>query len=385
MVDTFIAVLLDANTVLHFPPPDQINWCELTGRKEVVLVIYPLLLREVSNAKDKAYSKTVRRRAADRERWFDERLGDIGNEVRPGVRIEIVDQEPAVDFEKYRLDRKISDDCIIATAIEYREATGHTVAIATRDRGLRLKLRSRGLEVVLLPESQVLPEEPDPDRIARNKAESELRRHLNRLPDLRLFFENGEKSKLFGLPTLEDKEAFFAREMDACRQNYPKRSTPDVGPAMFEEPNALHNEQVDKYYSYYKSFLEKLWVYEMFSITHPKVNLDINNDGTRPATNLRIALMFPDLVRCLPKEEVKEPLRPSALDYSPIGFYGTLPDRRRFNYFAFGPGFNYPQVDDERQTVTYSIGRVGHHSSGRLAASSSSWTRSESRRASTAG
>ena len=72
-----------------------------------------------------------------------------------------------------------------------------------------------------LPESQVLPEEPDPDRIARDKAERELRRHLNRLPDLTLLFENGQKSKLFGLPTLEDKEAFFAREMDAVQTKLP--------------------------------------------------------------------------------------------------------------------------------------------------------------------
>ena len=99
MADTLIAVLLDANIVLHFPPPDQINWCELTGRKEVVLVIYPLLLHEVSDAKDMARSRTVRRRAADRVRWFYERLGDLGNEVRPGVRIKTVYQEPAVDFE----------------------------------------------------------------------------------------------------------------------------------------------------------------------------------------------------------------------------------------------------------------------------------------------
>ena len=150
-----------------------------------------------------------------------------------------------------------------------------------------------------------------------------------------------------------------------CRQNYPQLSTSEI--ETLPEPNS-YNQNVEKYYSVYKSYLENLWNYEVFSSCNPEVKLDVKNIGNMPETNLRISLMFPDLVRCLLKEEVTEPLRPSAPAFNPTGFYGTLPDRRRFNYFCFGPGCNYPHVDEERQTVTYFVGRVGHHSSCPLSA-----------------
>ncbi len=56
-------VILDANILLHFHPPDQIDWPALCGSGEAVLVIYPLLRTELSNAKDMHPSKVLRRRA----------------------------------------------------------------------------------------------------------------------------------------------------------------------------------------------------------------------------------------------------------------------------------------------------------------------------------
>ena len=38
-------VYLDTNTALHFSRADQIDWQDLTGARQVVLVVAPVLLR----------------------------------------------------------------------------------------------------------------------------------------------------------------------------------------------------------------------------------------------------------------------------------------------------------------------------------------------------
>lgn len=78
-------VFLDANILLHYVPPQQIDWPRMTACTRVHLVIYPLLLTELTKAKDLHYIKGIRRRAADREAWLRPALADLSTPVRPGV------------------------------------------------------------------------------------------------------------------------------------------------------------------------------------------------------------------------------------------------------------------------------------------------------------
>jgi len=78
-------VLLDANILLHFQPPSQIDWPALTGVRRVFLVVYPLLRKELSKAKDMHPNKRIRKRAGEREAWLRGCLSSIDQPIRPGV------------------------------------------------------------------------------------------------------------------------------------------------------------------------------------------------------------------------------------------------------------------------------------------------------------
>ena len=67
IMDDRAFVFLDSNVLLHFRPPNEIDWRKLCGTKRVDLVIYRRLRTDISNHKDLHIQKSVRARAGVRE------------------------------------------------------------------------------------------------------------------------------------------------------------------------------------------------------------------------------------------------------------------------------------------------------------------------------
>lgn len=140
-------VLLDTNVLLHFQPPEQVDWVTVTDLEAIRLV---LPLRVIEELDEKKY--LARPKIADRARrllsQLRERLNaDEGTpaQLRDGVTIEVpVDDEP----RQRRLD---ADQEILETARDLQWA-GASVVLVTDDTGMHIRARAMELRVVDMPE-----------------------------------------------------------------------------------------------------------------------------------------------------------------------------------------------------------------------------------------
>lgn len=139
--------VLDTHVLLHFQPPDQVNWQEVTGADEIRLV---LPLRVVEELDEKKY--TARDDLAERARRLLSQLraqlahsGEAPAKIRDGVTIEV----PVDDGPRQRtLD---ADQEILDTCRELR-AGGQSVVLVTDDTGMILRAGSAASRVVPMPE-----------------------------------------------------------------------------------------------------------------------------------------------------------------------------------------------------------------------------------------
>jgi hypothetical protein len=192
-------LILDSNSLLH-QRPDQIDWQAMLGCRRVNLLITPTLLRELDEQKVTNRSRRLRDRAQAIIQWIAKYFdSNAPVEIRGGVRLIFVRHSPLLNFAEHKLSHAVSDDELIAHAIEFVREHGCNVTFFTADTGLRLKLPAHGFKALVPPVELKLPDEPDETEKENAKLKAELSRHVNRLPQLKLFFLDG-KTK-FSLPS----------------------------------------------------------------------------------------------------------------------------------------------------------------------------------------
>jgi rRNA maturation endonuclease Nob1 len=149
--------VLDTHVLLHFQPPDQVDWPSVIGAQEVRLV---LPLRVVEELDEKKY--TARDDLADRARRLLSRLrtqlapaAGGPTRMRDGVTIEVpVDDGP--QRRTLHADQEILDTC------RELQSDGQAVVLVTDDAGMDLRAASVGIRVVAMPE-QYLRRRPGPE------------------------------------------------------------------------------------------------------------------------------------------------------------------------------------------------------------------------------
>lgn len=139
--------VLDTHVLLHFLPPDQVDWQKVVGTTAVRLV---LPLRVVEELDEKKY--TGRDDLADRARRLLSQLrsqlsptAGAPTQLRDGVTIEV----PVDDAPRRRTvdaDQEILDTC------RELQAGGPPVVLVSDDTGVTLRAISAGLRVVAMPE-----------------------------------------------------------------------------------------------------------------------------------------------------------------------------------------------------------------------------------------
>lgn len=296
-------VFLDANILLHFQPPDQIDWCALCRAKRVTLVVYPLLMTELTKAKDEHSRRNIRDRARKREVWLRERLSRLDDPIRPGVFLARDTKEPRALARELDLDWQHRDDRVIAHAVDYARQ-GRRIFVMTNDGGLELKLPDFDVQTLVPPEDLWLEPEPDPEKLRADKAEKELRDIRNRLPKFIL----GIRSPiLIPRPSMTESEEDYvqrilARARDAYeqaqRQQYGHGRFPTVVAHDFDAPLHAHEHaQVREYLAAHHRWLTRIDGAQQTALM-------IENVGTSPATHVRIRLKGPSFIRILTRQSI---------------------------------------------------------------------------------
>jgi hypothetical protein len=299
-----ITILLDTHAFLHYRSLEEIDWLKLLGADDVSILIAPVVTRELDKIKVTHDKKKIRKRAAAALSKIAESLRKPPpRHIRSGVELRFRQSEPSIDFDAHRLNDKISDDWLIATALELREEYPNgRLVIVTNDVGFQMKAVGHGLECVEIPEEYSLPDLPDPDELRTRELERELTGYRRAAPDLRLTFLDGKdhlRVQLARIPLPGDED--ISRRMTELRLAHPRATKPErysgaelmlggVGPLDIDR----HNDRTEKFYVEYERYLKSLDKFEDAQRRLFQIAIVLRNTGYSPAEDIDIYLHLPD-------------------------------------------------------------------------------------------
>ena len=303
-------IFIDTNQVLHFKRIDQVDWCALTGCERCVIIVTPILLRELEQKKIFSPSAVIKDRAG---RMIDFLVKQIERpdpiELRDNVLLVFAEREPSIDFSDHGLVREVNDDHYIASALERQSSTGKRTFIVSNDGGMALKLRSRPIDVLRLPKTLALPEDVGAERKELRELRAEVARQKVQRPKLSLrFADGGAKLELHTRRTSVLREPSLAEVI----AHHPKMTLPSehggqrfpgdlsslarIGGSMgLSNPEriARYNEGLEAFYAKYEHYLDELRVWTEVSRLTADCAFLLDNDGSATATNIDVTLRFP--------------------------------------------------------------------------------------------
>jgi hypothetical protein len=293
---------LDTMVFLHFRPLDQIDWRTLLGADEVELVLAPVVCRQLDRHKDQS-REGLRDRAKKSVAQLKDRLRASGD-LRPGVTLKLVHEDPTIDFATHHLTRDVEDDQLVATALEYREATGQPVYLITDDFLLMAaKARAAGIEPVAPPDEARLPDALSEGEKKMRRLEAENQRLQGQRPQLTVRFASGadhEEVELRPLGPLSPDA--HKRLLEEERQRH---SLKDVGEPSTDSPigaiarlalsyerpaNLEYNHALATYFEKYSSYLKRRHAHREERALSVSFTLRVSNLGTAPATDVDIVV-----------------------------------------------------------------------------------------------
>ncbi|MCS3615881.1 PIN domain-containing protein [Salinibacter ruber] len=299
--------ILDTNFFLHFEPIDQVDWLGLLNADQVTLVVPRRIIEEIDEQKDQNSQEKLRERARGAQQRIEQALlGQEGKEIRDSVTLDYSEKLSPTFFEENNLDRSTPDDHLVATGLyfeeEYPEAQ---VVVVTDDTGPRLTAKPYGIKTLRPPEELRLQPVESEARKELRELRLENERLKNRIPDLELSFQDGEKFAKFQVSPPEVRsEEEVEKKVDEIRQEYPEKEQVEVENSPLgaikkfavppPEEIERYNDELPEFYEEYREYLEKLRKYRYVAGRVIELNLVLSNEGRTPAEDIDIQMHFPD-------------------------------------------------------------------------------------------
>ncbi len=300
----------DTNVLLHYQFFDQIDWAKELGADDVVLVFAPVVFSELDRHKT-----TGSRREKKRARAVLKRLDELGVSatnvaMTPSVSLLALDAEPAdALFTQHRLSPQVNDDRLLASVIEFSAAVpGERVLIVTADSGLRVKAKSRGIDVLTPNESLELADEPDEVERELETTRRALAEERSAMPGLRLTFSDGETHIKGEIKCVAE---FDRATIQGLLKDWRKENPHLNAPSSFTLPDGSRfsmesfaglpgvisaegaerrNAQIDAVFAKYEAFLRG-WPAAVNALARTvPVHLVLDNDGTAQADDVDVTL-----------------------------------------------------------------------------------------------
>jgi hypothetical protein len=375
---------IDTSVLLHYRFFRNVDWPTVLGSPEVVLVFAPVVLSELDRHKwAGARKEKARARAVVRAL---EELALVANDVpvRDHVSARGLAEEPDDSvFGRLRLQPSVADDRLLASLMSFAlgEEDGHRVALLSADAGLRMKARSRLIEVISLPNELEEPDEPDETERALADARRELALVQNARPKLRLTLD-GEGHIEWEVRLSQGLSPARRQQLlEEWRNNYPcvvptmdqlAHPRGRLDPEAFSwmpgfistEQAAERNTQIDEAARQFERYLDN-WtnVADSYRRSTP-LTFRLENTGSIPADGIHVRISTDadgDWLETLPDVPVPpEPPQP----HDPLGhLHATrLPDLDYDELVARDTETYGPAITGQNPvTVEYRHSRVTHH------------------------
>src|ERR1039458_7222586 len=338
---TFLFV--DTNVLLHYRRLEEIDWLGLSRAREVVIVLCPVVIRELEQKKVFHPQKKIRQRAQEIIASLHSELSGAGSDiVKKGVRLEFVAEDPGIDFAAHRLRQELSDDWLIASALDWKQKhSGDETRIVSGDLGISIKAKAYKIPVVRPLETDKLADELDADEKRIRDLTRELAELKNALRCLRLFFWEQPEDKNFLRFEIPPASAFDKVEAESTinqlRSQYPQIPLPNEAHNRAAEKeqrkqwrkalsnlsadlrvpqNAVHapipilrtdaeryNSELAAFYQSYETYLRRLHEYQNARRLLISFGIGLRNTGSAPGEDIDVYLHFPDGFQLFSREE----------------------------------------------------------------------------------
>jgi len=321
-------IFLDTNILIHFIPFDQIKWNEIVNFNDITLIIVPTVVSELDKLKFDNNEK-IRKRAQISIRQLEKYLEDPLKLKQ--LKVNFVESEPDDSiFKKCNLDTSLNDDRILASILEFKKSN-ENVFIATADLGIRIKLKSLGIEHVVPQENLKIDTVKDARDEKIKSLEDEIKKIKNSKPKLKLLFKGEEQFKIFQINNYRTPENYVQNKVIEVKTMYPYKTLEEekikndanIFKGFFspkQEYIDVYNKDLDKYFREYEKYIVKYEEYRVINCKSCKLELSLINEGTFPANDVRIRLHFPDGMDLIDKYEFpRKPIAPNV----PVIFSGT--------------------------------------------------------------
>lgn len=297
-------VFPDTNTFLHYPSVDHIDWCTHLNSQEAIIVVAPIVVRELNKRKDTPGPIKLRERASSvlKTLWRFSKLPEPIH-IRKSVQIRFLTDDPPPEvFEKHDLAREVLDDYLVATILSFTEGTAEgDIILVTHDLGLELKASAKKIPTAQLPGDLKLPPELDAEQKHIRELEMEVFRLQRRLPDLALIFPpRGNLLRVRMKPPVELSDAALKWRMKRIHRRHPKidrvPSTAELGVfGLMAGKSAIdeYNGQLDNFYATYEEYYARLQEYLNYKRRIVRLAITLVNSGSTPAEDVDILLVFP--------------------------------------------------------------------------------------------
>ena len=214
------------------------------------------------------------------------------------------------------------DDRILASMLEYI-ILGKDVCLVSNDSGLRLKAKSRNIEVFAIPSHLELKSQIDPIEKENQKLKQELERIKFSRPQLKLSFRNGNEHMTINLkkdgikkPDIDDilkkvkKQYPHFNQNENSDQKSPIPVFANLNQPTLEQINE-YNAKLHEFYNEYSFYLKVKHVFEIRKSLTFNIELNLINFGNARADDIDIFIHFPDgFELCHPDEIMSKPEKP---------------------------------------------------------------------------
>jgi len=338
-----MTIFPDSNIFIHFQSIEYINWKKLSKLSEPVKIVIPLVvIQEID--KHKYNSKNnISRRAAEVSNKIEEWTSQQ-NQKKFSVQLELF-KTPSAYFIKNRLDETFPDDQLLAAILYYKDRNSNeSIFLCSNDTGPRLKAQifevntlKPELELQIKVEADAIDKENRELKIQVQKLKNLYPKLELRFPDEKGFY-NYKIKKPGGW-----NQSWFDDEMSSVKVNYPYITFPEPNPnnpfahlmpirILPKVDYEKYNSELDEFYKKYETYLQNLHE----DIQRRKLTLELTmqliNEGTCPAHDIKIHMHFPDGFELKDEESnSKIPTMPIPPNEPSIGGYSPLLPQFRFD------------------------------------------------------
>lgn len=372
-------LLIDTNVLMHFQRLDQLDWLSVAGSKSCTIWLAPVVLRELDRHKVQHKNEKLRKRARDLGSWLASLAIQGGSvELRRGVSLDFIENDAQIDFAAQKLRSDIPDDELIAAGIELTEQLGRPVYVVSNDSGIVVKLRSRPLNCLRLPEVFELPAAADDRDKEINKLRQQLNEQSSREPELRVTLLDDGELKSIMIPVREQRapptvETVLSQHPPYVFDPSAQRLDPwEKGIRVFSAPTELailrYEKARENFLREYEAYVVKHALWRSFVGHMVRLEFEVSNEGRAPANAIDVHITLPECASLwseMPVEPAapKPPTRPGEVDRPMVNYGEPIPIpayRHLMPELNTQPPDGEADLEDDSQTATFGVSALKH-------------------------